>query len=50
MIEAAFKAMGRALRQAFRREGGAALPSTKDVMSLVLSIAALPIWLRLWRL
>jgi histidinol-phosphate aminotransferase/imidazoleglycerol-phosphate dehydratase/histidinol-phosphatase len=31
MVEAAFKAVGRALRQAFRREGSA-LPSTKGVL------------------
>jgi imidazoleglycerol phosphate dehydratase HisB len=32
MVEAMFKAAGRALRQAFRREGGAAVPSTKGVL------------------
>jgi histidinol-phosphate aminotransferase/imidazoleglycerol-phosphate dehydratase/histidinol-phosphatase len=32
MTEAAFKATGRALRQAFRREGAAEVPSTKGVL------------------
>lgn len=32
MVEASFKATGRALREAFRREGGNAIPSTKGVL------------------
>jgi len=32
MVEASFKATGRALREAFRREGGLAIPSTKGVL------------------
>jgi histidinol-phosphate aminotransferase/imidazoleglycerol-phosphate dehydratase/histidinol-phosphatase len=32
MVEASFKATGRALRDAFRREGGAAIPSTKGTL------------------
>jgi histidinol-phosphate aminotransferase/imidazoleglycerol-phosphate dehydratase/histidinol-phosphatase len=32
MVEAAFKATGRAFRDAFRRDGGSAVPSTKGVL------------------
>jgi histidinol-phosphate aminotransferase/imidazoleglycerol-phosphate dehydratase/histidinol-phosphatase len=32
MVEASFKATGRALREAFRREGGSAIPSTKGTL------------------
>ena len=32
MIEASFKATGRALRDAFRREGGKEIPSTKGTL------------------